>query len=72
MWQFLRMLSIHNEKNAMGVTMGENDNGKLEYLNNAIIVLKSSTKATYILLIYFFDEGEGSQSGLVVEALLSY
>lgn len=31
-----------------------------------------SSKSTYVSWICYFDEGEGSQSGLVLEALLPY
>lgn len=65
------MPSIYGEKNAMCIALNENVTKKLEYLNFALIVPKSS-----ISNICFVDsllyEGEGSQNRVVVEALLFY
>lgn len=66
------MLPIYGEKNDVCVTLGENNTGKLEYLNFSLTASKSSNKATYLSWVLFFVEKEGSQNGVVVEALPSY
>lgn len=41
------------EKKAISVTLRENDNGKLQYLNYAVTASKSSSKAAYASWILF-------------------
>lgn len=50
----------------------EDDEEKLHYLVFVIAASKTFVKSTYAMWLRYFDESEGSQSGMVVEALLSY
>lgn len=59
---YLTMLSMYVEKNAMGMTFGENSNGELQYLNYAMTFSKFSGKVTYTY-ISSMRRGELEQGG---------
>lgn len=69
MWQSSQCCPCR-EKSAMGMNLGGNGFRKLEYSNFALIASNFYDKEIYASRIHVFYEGDGSQSGLEVEALL--
>lgn len=66
----LSVLSLYKDMNTMDVVLGEEDEVKLEHLTSIMASSKMSGKFTYASWPRYLYEGEGSQSGVVVEALL--
>lgn len=54
-----------------GVVLEDEDEDKMLRLTSAMASSNSSRKFTYVTRIWYFDDGEGSQGGLVQEALLA-
>lgn len=61
-------LPLYDEANAVDLTPVGEDKGRLQHLR----AVASSTKSSYSSWICYFDEGEGSRSGLILEAMLAY
>lgn len=70
----LMALLPYKEVYAMGLIFEGEDEDKLQQLTAASSHSKvaSSSKSTYAPWIHYFEEGEGSRSRLVLEALLAY
>lgn len=61
-------LLLYGEASAIGLTLVGEDKHKLQHLT----VASSFTRSLYSSWILYFDEGEGSRSGFILEALLAY
>lgn len=67
----MNLMSLYGETNAMGVVLGEKDEEELQRLASTIMSSKMSGKSKYASRLQYIDEDGGSQSGMVLEALLS-
>lgn len=56
----------------MSVVLEGKAEAKLTYLTSPMVASKTSGKSTYASSSRFFYKGEGSQSGLMVEAMLAF
>lgn len=61
---------MFREATAMGIILEGVDQIKLKYPTAVMTALRSSEKSTYAMWLSFFNEGDGSRSNFVVEALL--
>lgn len=52
--------------------MHEDDNEKLDFLNEALLTSRSSSKATYSMWKSCFDTGKGRDNQHTVKAMLAY
>lgn len=70
----LMALPLYGETKAVCTMFEGEDEEKLQWLIATVSHSKatSSSKSTYVSWIPYFDEGKGSHSGLVLEALLAY
>lgn len=66
------MVALFREANTMGIVLKGDDQTKLNYLTATMATLRTSGKFTYLTLLWLFDEGDGSSSGYIMEAFLSY
>lgn len=51
----LTMLPLYGDAHAIGVVLSEEDNEKLDYMNEPLFASRSSEKATYASWIPYFD-----------------
>lgn len=65
-------LSLFGDMNAMGIVLTGEDERTMQLLNSTLSSSKTSVKSIYTLWITHSDEGQGSQMGLAVEAMLSH
>lgn len=56
----------------MRVVLEEEDEVKLRFLTSAMTASRMCGKSTYTTWIHIMDEGHGSRSGYVLEALLTF
>lgn len=68
----LTMLPMFGEATAMGDVLEEKDKVKLRYLTSTMTASRTSSMSTYATWLLFFDEGDDSKSGYVMEAFLAY
>lgn len=66
----LTMLPIYRERKSMGEVLKGEDEDKLHSLTSAMAASKTSGKSSYAT--WYFDEGERTQSELVLEAQVQY
>lgn len=68
----LTMKSLYGERNAIGIVNGEKDEANFQLLTYAMTTSKTSSNSNYASLLRYFNERDGSQSVLMLKALLSY
>lgn len=68
----LTMLPMFGEANPVEVILEEEDRVKLNYLTSIMTAWRTTCKFSYATWLNFFDKGDYSKSGYVVEAFLSY